>query len=250
MGFQGHTEYITSLSMCPINDTFLSSAEDRTVRRWDLVSGKETMKIKLPSTFSAPQVKFDCSGLVFGVQSRHAKGTQQLKLFDARFTGGGPFQDICPSQELFKKSLVENNALLTLESAERLLKADWTSFEFSHEGNNILINTESELMWLLDGFRPDQEPLAILSRRNEFSGRLGSCFSTDDRFIFTGSAENELLKLNGKTGELLATYTGHVSQVGEVACNPQYNMIASGCVNVALWIPITTQSVYVNTNNQ
>lgn len=239
--FSGHSEYITSLSMCPINDSFLTSAEDKTVRRWDINSGKEVMRIALPGYYSSPQVRFDSSGMVFGVHSlQTAKGAHSLKLYDARFNGGSPFQDISPNPGLYQKSLMENNALLTPEAADRLLRADWTSFQFSHEGNHILINTESELIWLLDGFRPEQEPVPILSRRNEFSSRLGCCFTSDDRHILTGSADNELLRLDGKTGELQSTLTGHVSQVGQVACNPKYNMFASGCVNIALWIPTTS----------
>ncbi|RYY83318.1 hypothetical protein EON63_11505 [archaeon] len=54
--FQGHTEYITSLSMCPVNDTFLTASEDHTIRRWDIQSGKQTMHITLPSAYNSPMV--------------------------------------------------------------------------------------------------------------------------------------------------------------------------------------------------
>lgn len=235
--FSGHTDYVSSMSMCPINDTFLTAAEDRTVRRWDILSGKETMQIRLPKNYGVPLVSFDWSGLVFGVHSTNAKGHPCLKLFDARFTGGGPFQDISPSSALFKKALLENNALLTGDAVERYLRAPWASFQFSHEGNHILINTESELIWMLDGFRPDQDPTPILARRNELNARLGCCLTTDDRWILTGSADNDIVCLDAKTGEIQSTLVGHVSQVGQVACSPKYNLFASGCVNTALWIP-------------
>lgn len=235
--FSGHSEYVTAMSMCPVDDTFLTAAEDRTIRRWDINSGKEVMQIKLPQSHSIPQVSFDWSGLVFGVHAMNSKQHPVLKLYDARFTGGGPFQDISPTALQYRKALVENNALLTNDAVDRYLKAPWGSFQFSHEGNHIMINTESELIWMLDGFRPEVDPMPIFARRNELSSKLGCCLSTDDRYIFTGSADNEILCLDAKSGEIQSTMMGHVSQVSSIACNPKFNMFASGCANVALWIP-------------
>ncbi|RYY83316.1 hypothetical protein EON63_11495 [archaeon] len=52
-----------------------------------------------------------------------------------------------------------------------------------------------------------------------------------------GSGDSDLLVLDAKTGDLCATLTGHTSVVTQVASNPMYQVIASGCVNVALWLP-------------
>eukprot|EP01039_Chlorochromonas_danica_P010335 gene10334-11439_t len=255
MKLEGHEEYITSLSMSPINDTFLTASEDHTVRQWDLLSGKETMKIQLPtasSSVSPPTAHFDCSGLVYGVHVHTTSTNQlqqqqlqhQLKLYDARFTGKGPFENISPDMNMFHKSLQENQAAAvaggSMESMERYLLANWTSFQFSHEGNHILINTDTELMWILDGFRRDQEPIPLLSRRNEFSNRLGCCWLTDDRHVLTGSADSDCLLVDAKTGEVVTSLVGHVSQVGQTASNPKYQVLASGCVNIALWLPLAT----------
>eukprot|EP01031_Cornospumella_fuschlensis_P032295 gene32295-39055_t len=238
--FQGHTEYITSLSMCPVDDTFLTASEDKTIRRWDIVSGKQTMHITLPSVYNSPMVSFDCSGLVYGVHAQNAKTSHHtIRLYDARFTSE-PFQDISPVFELYKAALSVESMGMSGDGgvdADRVCKSEWHAFSFSNEGNYLLCNTDTEVLWVLDGFRPDVTPVPIVTRRNEYGSKLGACYSTDDKYIFTGSGDSDLLVLDAKTGDLCATLMGHTSSVTQVASNPMYQIIASGCVNIALWMP-------------
>lgn len=42
--FKGHTKRVTSLEMSPKDDTFLSGAEDDTVRLWDLRSSSAQVR--------------------------------------------------------------------------------------------------------------------------------------------------------------------------------------------------------------
>ncbi|RYY83317.1 hypothetical protein EON63_11500 [archaeon] len=133
-------------------------------------------------------MNFDCSGLVYGVHAHNTKTSHHtIRLYDARFTSE-PFQDISPVDELYKAALSQEGIGMGMsaDTLERVFKAEWHAFNFSNEGNHLLCNTDTEVLWMLDGFRPDVTPVPILTRRNEYGNKLGACYSTDDRYIFTG----------------------------------------------------------------
>jgi len=242
--FTGHGDFINSIAVNPLDDIFLTASNDKTVRRWDLSSPKEISRITLPSYCSDPIVAFDSSGIVFGVMSQNLKDyTYSLRLFDARNCESGPFQDIAPPNQLQMKALVNEYPHLVEETMARPPKCAWTSFEFSRDGNNILINTDSEIVWMVDSFRPDVQPRIFGPRKNDSNQRdLGACMSTDCQYVLTGNEDNELLVFNKSTGEQAACLAGHVSPIGCIAFNPKYDMFASSCGNTVLWIPNEAQA--------
>jgi hypothetical protein len=63
---------------------------------------KPIAKLDLPNNCDYPYASFDESGVVFGVlcQEQSYNKTHQLKLYDARNYGAGPFQDIVPDKSL------------------------------------------------------------------------------------------------------------------------------------------------------
>lgn len=69
--FSGHTGLVTGISMSPVDDTFLTSSVDGTVRLWDVgVSGKPLSEMKLPQNVEgSPIATFDSTGLVFGISA-------------------------------------------------------------------------------------------------------------------------------------------------------------------------------------
>ena len=72
--FEGHQALITTISMSPVDDSFLSSSADRTVRLWNAgKSGNSLCELKLPQNVEGPPLAvFDSTGLVFGVTARMA----------------------------------------------------------------------------------------------------------------------------------------------------------------------------------
>lgn len=266
--FEGHRGKVNSITMSPIDDNFISS-DDKTIRLWNLAAPNVIAKINLPPSCSNPSVQYDESGLVFGVLcfdsylNRH-----NLKLFDARNYENGPFQDILPDNKMIEKAILNSNSTLSSSQIQKYLTCDWDSFEFSTDGNHILVNTKSDLFLVLDGFRNEVEPLAITNRKNDGFLSLGCGFSPDAKNIVTANDENEVLIYDYKKGleslsmstfdqnnsnmdivtpeggtqvggMLKSVLTGHVSQVGCVKCNPKYNVFATGCVNTVLWVPGT-----------
>jgi len=69
--FSGHSSKVTNLSMSPVDDRFLSSSDDRTIRLWDIQQpGCIAMIPHIPNGISgatAPYACFDSTGLVFAV---------------------------------------------------------------------------------------------------------------------------------------------------------------------------------------
>ena len=224
----------------------------------------------MPPSCEQPVAKFDDSGMVFGVLCRDNMFRRHtLKLFDARNTSAGPFQDIYPDYKLIESAAIKaakiavnnnnnnnnnstnngNNSNNNNDSelpgdvnaqianiVRKSLQTQWTSFEFSSDGNHLLLNSQSDQMLLLDGFRAEVEPLLITNRKNDAGIALGASFSANSKYILTGNDDNDFLIMDKATGELRKTLTGHVAPVGCVCSNPKYDVFATGCVNTVLWI--------------
>ncbi len=236
--FVGHADKVTSMSMSPIDDNFITASDDKTVCLWNLNSSNPVSKISLPSYCERPYAKFDASGVVFGVMCYDSwKKNHNIKLFDARNYEAGPFQNIVPEMSMLETAAVRGCPGILLPALQKSLQSAWNTFEFSSDGNQLLVNTQSEMLLVLDGFRPEAEPV-VLTRKNENNIQLGACFASNSKAVITANEDNELLILDKATGEpKAAPHVGHVSPIACIASNPKYDQIASGCINTVLWIP-------------
>jgi WD40 repeat protein len=96
--YEGHSGRVSSLSMCPSDDHFLSASDtgpDPCVLMWDLNVSNPVAKLPLPSGAEHARVAYDDSGLIFGVMTATGNA-HSIKLYDARNYGKGPFQDLAP----------------------------------------------------------------------------------------------------------------------------------------------------------
>jgi COMPASS component SWD2 len=66
--FKGHTEKVTSMSMSPIDDNFLS-ATDKSVLLWNLSTPNPIAALQLPPYYQNSYVSYDVGGVIFGVMS-------------------------------------------------------------------------------------------------------------------------------------------------------------------------------------
>jgi hypothetical protein len=98
--------------------------------------------------------------------------THTLRLYDARNYTTGPFQDIVPSSSLQMRALTPDYPQLIEEAISRPVKSNWTDFEFSRDGSHIVINTDSEVVWLIDSFRNDVQPKVFGPRKNDSNNKL------------------------------------------------------------------------------
>ena len=176
--FKGHQSDITSLSMNPVIDQFLSSSYDNTVRLWDLNTPSCIGKLNLPFSsgpfnsqysqtpvYKPPMCSYDATGQIFGVLHHST-----LKLYDARNYEAGPFSNIFPQASSLKQAMLNSNENLTDAQINKYMNATWTGFEFSADaGNVVLVNTNTDAVLLLNGVSADNEPRVITSRKNEAS---------------------------------------------------------------------------------
>ncbi len=235
--FRGHSDLVVSLAMSPVDDHFLSASIDHSICMWSLASLNPVAKLNLPSGTECPRVAYDNSGLVFSVMAKSlATGQHTLKLFDARNYEKGPFVDIAPTHASIEQALTADS---TLESSQihRTLASSWHDMSFSPDGAKILVNTASDVLLCLDAFRPDIPPVVLSGRKNTSGVHLGACFTPDSKYILSGTDDKRILTYDPITGQRLGNLNGeHVAIVTSVKCNPKYELIASGCVNTALWI--------------
>jgi COMPASS component SWD2 len=228
--FKGHTEKVSSISMSPISDLFLSASNDKTVHLWSLESPSPIAKLQLPNDIQHPFVSYDSTGLVFGVMTKNIRTKEQsLKLFDSRNYDKGPFEEISPPKEV-----LSNNSNKYL--SQRILESTWTDFEFSPDGSKVLVNTNSDCFLIIDGFNRLEDPIIVPNRKNDSGLLLGACYSQLGSEIISGNEDSELQIFDAATGNSLSTRPGHITPVRAVKCNPKYEVFASGCLNTVLWL--------------
>ena len=156
--------------MSPTDDYFLSTGVDNSVCMWNLASPSTIAKLQLPSSTERLFASYDAGGLIFGVL---CFGTRlkyhSLKLYDARSFEQGPFQDIAPKSHLIESAL---SKLPNVSIFPRGLQTpQWSDFAFSNDGLRILVNNQSEYLYVIDSFNAEAEPV-IISRKNELGSSL------------------------------------------------------------------------------
>eukprot|EP01038_Epipyxis_sp_PR26KG_P012874 gene12874-17252_t len=233
--FVGHSDKINSLSMSPIDDNFITSSTDNQILLWNLSNPNPIAKLSLPNIFDSSFVAFDESGVIFGILASNSKTKKpSLKLFDARNYQSGPFQEIVPENETLEKAYSTYNSN---NSSQLSSKSKWNSFEFSTDGNHILVNTISDHVLILDSFTNASDPIIIPRKNDSNISNLGCCFSSNSKNVLVGNEDNDLLIYDKMSSELKSTLVGHVAPIGCIRHNPRYEEMASGCVNTVLWIP-------------
>lgn len=238
--FEGHSGVINGISMSPVDDTFLSSSIDGTVRLWDCgKSGNSLGELKLPDNAEgSPLAAFDSTGLVFGVSASMAGGEgYHIHLFDARNYTAGPFSEMTVTRQDIESKIRRGGS--TPERAYALSKAEWTSIEFNKSGKQILIGANGGVALSVDGYEGTVLHSFLTetgSGRAPSSHPMATCFTADDRSVICGNDDGTVSCYQADSGLLARKLMGHVDRVGAVAVNPKYAQIATACTNTAVWI--------------
>ncbi|XP_057372682.1 WD repeat-containing protein 82-like [Daphnia carinata] len=207
--FPGHTKKVVALSMSPVDDMFLSGSMDKTLRLWDLRSPNCQGLMHLTSR---PVAAFDPEGLIFaaGVNS------ESVKLYDLRSFDKGPFASF---------------RLNTEKTCE------WTGLKFSPDGKTILLSTNSSIIRLVDAFHGNPTH-TLTGHLNDKKLPLEASFSPDSQFVFSGSTDGRVHVWHAESGHKVCVFNAdHNGPVQCIQFNPKYMMLASGCNNMAFWLP-------------
>lgn len=211
--FRGHKGKVDALEVSPLEDTFLSSSQDNSVRLWDLRSSTCQGLLR---TIAPSFLAFDPTAVLFTVGSQISC---DISLYDVRNFDKQPFSS-------FK-----------LPEAQR---RTWDKIEFSNTGKLILVGTLSDTHYLLDSFTGDLKAKlvghkALDGRKNNSRLRTTGniAFSGDGRFVFAGSSDSRIYiwDTTKKPNSDLTLYPIHSieSQVDTtlVAFNPKSMLLAS-----------------------
>mmetsp|Transcript_17134 Transcript_17134/g.32419 ORF Transcript_17134/g.32419 Transcript_17134/m.32419 type:complete len:359 (-) Transcript_17134:57-1133(-) len=247
--FRGHSETINNISMCPVDDTFLTSSADRTVRLWDLRQAGSLALMEMPKGGNGmtidpngcPIAAFDSTGLVFGITApMEAQAGHIIHLYDARNYGSGAFSEMKLESKILLNAIQTTFPSMQPMEASDLCGAQWKSMTFNKSGKQILITTDTGIVVMVDGYDSNKVTNIFLSKGVN-GGPNGNqaavaCFSSDDQTVLVGNENGTISCYDSLDGSLLRTLEGHVGKISCVASNPKYAQIASACTNVALWL--------------
>lgn len=234
--FHAHTARVTSLSVHPHNDTFISSSEDGTIRLWDMNSPYAIGMLRCFNQLTGtPMTAYDPDGQVFAIYSDDG----YIRLFDARNVADGPFTKF----HLFRSEVISQiSAGGYMEKHGKSVDELYvTKMQFCRDVNGehdlLLILTNINASIVIDSF--DGRLMYIhLAWKNEH--RHGGSFSADGQFLAIGGENGAVKILNSLTGEHLSTLSGgHVGVVHELEWNPRRHMLVSSHINTNIWIPST-----------
>lgn len=134
--------------MCPADDHFVSGANDRSVRLWNLQSRRSLAYLQLPPGSGAPIVAYDPSGRVFAA-TYTSGNAHHIKMYDARNFDTGPFETFTFEDHEITSFLVERlDLVLGIEQAQ----AAWLGLVFSPDGDHIIVTTKAGVILVLDAF--------------------------------------------------------------------------------------------------
>ena len=242
--FTGHEARVTALSMSYTDDRFLSASVDGTVRIWSLQQPKCLGLANIPTGNhtgpDAPPVlaAFDPSGMTFAVIAR-IKDRYVLKMYDSGKFSEGAFETFSISDEELLQTLRHQQPTLDPQAAQRLVQASWVDMNFSAEGNFLLVSTRAGLTIIMDAFE-FQVTRFLTGYRNGQGLPISACYTPDAKHILTGSEEGDVCVFDTSSERVydgaVHRLKGHTGPVRQVKCNPKYEVVASACSNVVLWI--------------
>lgn len=213
--FKAHDGRVTSISMSPNADVFLSCGLDAKYFLWDIRmpqpaamgSFDSTEETSKPSSAKVntnigplPIASFDTSGSIFAV----AVPQRGLAMFDAMKVGlplvnfnesKVPFQQLqspllaWATKPTRLSTMPEDTAPLPPAFPEL---ASFVDMKFSPDENFIALSTSDRGVLLLDGFEPKEERALLTAHAHDPNYPSSVSWSADSKFLFVGGCDGRL----------------------------------------------------------
>ncbi|KAG4306372.1 hypothetical protein PORY_000360 [Pneumocystis oryctolagi] len=228
--FRGHKKRVISLDMSPLDDHFISSSLDNSVRLWDL---RSSICHGLLNISSPCLTAFDPAGVIFAVASY---SLSSILLYDLRNYDKEPFSTF---------TLNDDGFLSKISYPPRM--PDWIKMEFSNDGKLILIGTRGECHYLLDAFSGELQ--SRLTGQIPVNGDPKSitsgdmCFTPDARYVIGASGDKNLVIWDVKQTSRSKSLTpiqilnsGNIGPAKVVTFNPRKMMLATANNTLTFWL--------------
>lgn len=203
--FKDHQRQVIGIEVNPLNDTFMSSSLDKTVRLWDL---RVSNSIGNMNVFQPVVIGYDPQGMVFAVgkfpDPKHKTHEGTVSIFDLRNFDRSPFLTI-------KIQIIPGQI--------------WNKLEFSNDGRYILISSNSTENYLIDAFLG--KLLTILKNKNldeskfmlfDYPYNGSGIFSPCGKFVIIGFIDQSILLFDLN---LIKSTEGNQNVIDNDS-NPQY----------------------------
>jgi len=203
--FKGHTDAVMQLEMCPVDDTFVSGAADKTVRFWDL---RDPNPMGILECKTIPCIGYDPEGLILAIVS----ADNHLKLFDRRKYVKGPFSTF---------------------SVDPGRQGQWTHLKWTPDGEEIVLRSSSGIIRFHNSYGKGERKNSLQTRA---SPSFEPAISPDGGMLLCGSKSGmhawDLQKM-----EMVKTWQEPPPYA--LRWNPQHLMFASagGDSTLKLWLP-------------
>ncbi|KAK3032089.1 hypothetical protein RJ639_036303 [Escallonia herrerae] len=209
--FKGHRERVVSLSMSPVNDSFMSGSLDHSVRIWDLRVNACQGILRLRGR---PSVAYDQQGLVFAV----AMEGGAIKLFDSRSYDKGPFDTFLVGGDM----------------------AEVCDIKFSNDGKSMLLTTTSNNIYVLDAYGGDKR--CGFSLDPSPNTTIEATFTPDGQYVVSGSGDGNLHAWSINTRNKVACWDSHIGIASCLKWAPRRVMFVAASSVLTFWIPNNSES--------
>ncbi|GIL78667.1 hypothetical protein Vretimale_6168 [Volvox reticuliferus] len=207
--FIGHSAQVNSLCFSPKNDTFVSAAQDRTVRLWDVRTNICQGCLQTPGN---PTATIDQQGLVFAV----ATESGIIKLYDLRSYDKGPFDTFTVEEEKGSPS-------------------GFADIKFSSNGNLLMAVVEGRI-YLLDAYKGTVFK-RFANGIPETGTAVEAAITADNQYLLSGCDDRAIRVWHIDTGREVAVWQGHAQVPACLRMSNRRVLVASACTALVLWIP-------------